>query len=469
MRPGHPAFAAAFIGAVVTLLITVLPFIQFAYREPVLHIVLDTAAAMVGLLVAFLLLGRFNERHEVSDLVLVFAMLMFAVTNLGLSALPSGVTGSARSGFSAWAPLFGRLLGSLAFGLAPLVRRRTANTERALAMTVLLLAVCVVVIAGAVEALEPRLPPVLDTGLSPEAPGRPRVVGNEFVLLVQLISMLAFAVGAAGCLRLERSSGDEFLAWCAAGGILAAFSRLNFFLFPSLYSEYFYTGDLLRLGFYLMLLVGAARQIQSYWATSAVDAERRRIARDLHDGLAQELAFILGQSRRMIRRDATPSTELKMVAGAAQRALDESRRAISLLSASSDEPLEAVLVRTAEDVVRREGATLRTEIERAERVAAAVREALVRIMREAVINACRHGRAQQVTVRFSGDDDGLHLGIEDNGSGFDMDATPRGAGFGLISMRERADSLGGRLSISSEPGTGTKVEVWLPRKDPTES
>ena len=462
MRPGHPAFAAAFIGAVVTLLITVLPFIQFAYREPVLHIVLDTAAAMVGLLVAFLLLGRFNERSAVSDLVLVFAMLMFAVTNLGLSALPSGVA-SARSGFSAWAPLLGRLIGSLAFATAPYVRRRTTNARRALTVLVITLTVCVVAIAAAVAALEPNLPAVLDAGLSPEAPGRPRVVGNETVLIVQLISMIAFAVGAAGWLRLDRRVHDEFLGWCAAGGILAAFSRLNFFLFPSLYSEYVYTGDLLRLGFYLVLLVGAAREIQSYWATSAVDAERRRIARDLHDGLAQELAFILGQSRRLMRKEAAPNDELKMVAGAAQRALDESRRAITLLSTSSDEPLADVMVRTAEDVVRREGATLRVDIQRALRVAPEVREALVRIMREAVINACRHGRAEQVTVNFTSNDDGLLLGIEDNGSGFDVHATPNGAGFGLTSMRERAASLGGRVSISSEPGTGTKVEVWLPK------
>ena len=460
MKPGHPAFTAAFAGAVVTLFITVMPFVEFAYRAPVHHIVLDTAASMVGLLVAFLVMGRFAARRALSDIVLVYSMLVFAITNLGLSALPTGIAGGPPAGFAVWAPLVARLIGSVAFAAAPYLRREGLALERAVLVLVAAVSVTILGTATGVEVFANALPEVLDPQLSPESAARPRVVGNSAAMLVHLCSMIAFAVGAAGYLRRERETGDEFMAWCAAGGILAAFSRLNFFLFPSLVTEWFYTGDLLRLGYYLMLLVGAAREIQSYWTTSAIELERRRIARDLHDGLAQELAFILGQTRRLARRDATSGPELKMLAGAAQRALDESRRAIAVLSTRVDEPIGDVVARTAEDVAHREGVRVRVHLDSGITVSSEAREALVRILREAVTNACRHGGATQVDVTLR-DDGGLLLSVTDNGSGFDPDAEGVVGGFGLVSMRERAQALGGRMTLSSSDA-GTKVEVWLP-------
>ena len=470
MKPGHPAFTAAFVGALVTLFITVVPFVQFAYRAPVHHIVLDTAAAMVGLLVAFLLLGRFGQRRALSDIVLVFAMLIFAIANLGLSALPTtDIQGGGPRGFAVWAPLVARFVGSLAFAVAPYLRREQISVDKAVVVLIATVAMTVLTITTAVQVFASALPEVLDPQLSPESAPRPRVVGSTTALLLHLASMVAFAVGAMGCLRRERETGDEFMAWCAAGGILAAFSRLNFFLFPSLVTAWFYTGDLLRLGFYLMLLVGAAREIQSYWTTSAVDSERRRIARDLHDGLAQELAFILGQTRLLAKSEAVARPQLNMVAGAAQRALDESRRAIALLATTGDEPIGDVVARTAEDVAHREGVRVRLHLEAGISVSAEIREVLVRILREAVTNACRHGGATLVDVTLR-EDRGIILEVADDGSGFDAEAgAGEAGGFGLISMRERAQGVGGRFSITSAAGSGTKVEVWLPSSTARES
>jgi signal transduction histidine kinase len=88
----------------------------------------------------------------------------------------------------------------------------------------------------------------------------------------------------------------------------------------------------------------------------------------------------------------------------------------------------------------------------------AVREALVRIVRESITNAARHGEAEHVTVTFSLD--GV-LQITDDGKGFTPEtATPNR--FGLVSMRERAERLGARFRIESQPGRGTRVEVALP-------
>jgi len=91
------------------------------------------------------------------------------------------------------------------------------------------------------------------------------------------------------------------------------------------------------------------------------------------------------------------------------------------------------------------------------------RNSLLRILHEALTNAIRHGAAGRVLVRLSAGQDGLVLSIADDGCGFDVgSAITPGGGLGLTSMSERAELLGGALSILSTPATGTTVEVVLP-------
>jgi signal transduction histidine kinase len=229
---------------------------------------------------------------------------------------------------------------------------------------------------------------------------------------------------------------------------------VNYFLFPSLYSEWVYTGDVLRVGFYLVLLGGAAREIHAYWrglAQAAVQEERRRLARDLHDGLAQELAYIGGRASAVGADDLT---------AAAARALDESRRAIAALTLTREEPLDLAVAEAAEDVALRAGARVRLELAPGIRRPPAVQEALLRVVREAVTNAVRHGRAQVVRIDLS-NGKGVRLRIADDGVGFDA-AAGDGTGFGLVSMRERVAALGGELRLASRPGSGTAIEVLVP-------
>lgn len=113
----------------------------------------------------------------------------------------------------------------------------------------------------------------------------------------------------------------------------------------------FAIGDVFRLVLYLVLLAGAAREIRAYWrslADAAVLEERRRIARDLHNGMAQELAFIVMRSKQMLAAPADRAG-VEQVAVAAQRALDESRRAIAALTRPLDEPVDGALTPVAED------------------------------------------------------------------------------------------------------------------------
>src|SRR4029077_14861006 len=91
------------------------------------------------------------------------------------------------------------------------------------------------------------------------------------------------------------------------------------------------------------------------------------------------------------------------------------------------------------------------------------RNALLRILHEASINAIRHGTARRILVRLRGGPSKPSRSIADDGSGFDVgSAISAGRGLGLVGMRERAEMLGGSLSIASSQGAGTVVEVDLP-------
>jgi signal transduction histidine kinase len=121
----------------------------------------------------------------------------------------------------------------------------------------------------------------------PEAPA----IGIQPALLtLQLATAALYGLAAVGFFRWSRRSGDEFLGWLAIAGAFAAFSHINYSLYPFSYVQLVHTGDIFRLCFYATLLVGSMREIWSYWhalSEAAVLKERRRIACDLHDGAAR--------------------------------------------------------------------------------------------------------------------------------------------------------------------------------------
>ena len=195
---------------------------------------------------------------------------------------------------------------------------------------------------------------------------------------------------------------------------------------------------------------------------AAVERERRRIARDIHDSLAQDLAFIAARVRAL-ERDPEASVRLDHLAIAATRALEHSRTTISTLTRPLDEPLDAALARNATEVAARHGGHAKLRLQAGVVVPPATRESLVMILREAVANAMRHGRAGSVDVSLS-QQSWLRLRVTDDGRGFDAAARAAGsdAAFGLQSMEERAQALGGGLVVRSAPGAGTTIEVVLP-------
>jgi signal transduction histidine kinase len=279
------------------------------------------------------------------------------------------------------------------------------------------------------------------------------------VLALQLLMSLLYGLAAVGFLRRSRRLGDEFLGWLAIAAILAAASHVNYFLYPSLYSQWVHTGDAFRLCFYVILLAGSMRELWSYWhalSETAVLEERQRIARDLHDGLAQELVYL---ARNLDSLDGDTSGDtLRRLLRAVERAQFESRRAVSTLAAPAGQAIETALANAVGEIAERFHVVLDLDLVPGVRLSAARAEALVRIACEAVTNAARHSGSSRVRLTVERDGSRVRLWVSDKGRGFDTAAQ---GGFGLVSMRERAHSVGGELCISSAPGRGSDVEVTL--------
>jgi len=454
---------AAAASAAFTLVVSVTSLVEFAYHKPALHVAMETAAALISLIAAQLLYGRFRQSYELRDLLLTAALSTLAASNLFFSAIPAAA--AARPGaIATWAPVGGQLLGAVLFAAAALapdrpLRHPARDARRVLGGCALALAGmgAIVWLAGG------ALPQAIPTDLSPESVARPRIVGNPTILAAELAIMLLMAVAAGGFTRRAVASGDELTRWLAIAATFGAFARLNYFLFPSLYSEYFYAGDILRLCSVLALFAGGVselRRTRQVLATAAVQEERQRLARDVHDGVAQDLAYIVQQGRRLAREPGAPDG-LQALVAAAERSLDESRHVVSSLARAGDEPLAEAVALTSREAVGREGGRIQLRIGGQMAVPDATQEALLRVVREAIINARRHGGAETMIVELS-DDPQLRLTVTDDGRGFDVEAASSRPGrFGLKSMEARVRAIGGTLTIESELGRGTRVEVVL--------
>ena len=196
---------------------------------------------------------------------------------------------------------------------------------------------------------------------------------------------------------------------------------------------------------------------QHQLADRITEEERRRIARELHDGLAHELALIASKTRTSRGAPIHPPASREL-ADAAERALDEARRAIKILSLREPQSLSQAVTQTVEDLGTRLGVPVALELDQGLEAPGQVTENLLRILREAMTNAARHGAPSVIRVRLQGAE-ALCMVVEDDGCGFEPDS--QGTGFGLVSMSERAAAIGARFRVESEPRLGTTVEVVL--------
>lgn len=200
----------------------------------------------------------------------------------------------------------------------------------------------------------------------------------------------------------------------------------------------------------------------------AVLEERNRIARDIHDTLAQGFAAILMQLQSIQRwLPSVPPAAAESIETAVDLArthMIEARRSVGSLRPQDREAgdVVAVLERTTDLARRTTDVPIDLVIEKLPELGAGVEREIVAIAQEALTNAVRHARARRIKVHASATRSvGLRLSVADDGRGIAKERF--GAGFGLTSMQERAERIGGSLTIVTAPRAGTEVVLaWEP-------
>ncbi|MGI8968058.1 MAG: histidine kinase [Chloroflexota bacterium] len=194
--------------------------------------------------------------------------------------------------------------------------------------------------------------------------------------------------------------------------------------------------------------------------------ERARIARDIHDTLAQGLTAIIlnleGVAKNLERNPGRARERLDRALAVSRESLEDARRSVlGLRAVPLDKPLPEALSALARAFTAESGVRARVHTGEKFSLSPRVESELFRIAQEALTNVRRHAQAREVEITLKEGDRTIRLSIRDDGRGFD----PRTTGedrYGLLGMRERIRLLDGRLRITSRPGRGTTVTTIIP-------
>jgi two-component system NarL family sensor kinase len=223
----------------------------------------------------------------------------------------------------------------------------------------------------------------------------------------------------------------------------------------------------------LVSLAVERSRLEAAGARAVAAEERNRLAREIHDTIAQELAALTMQlevadSLAGARdNDARLGAAVGRALGLARSALDEARRSVldlreaPLEGRSLEEALESIAADARTANPRGPVVDVVVDASSEDALPPAVELGLFRIAQQAVANAIKHARAAHVVIRLTRSAADVGLRVEDDGDGFDP-PTVAGDRFGLVGMRERARLLGGALVVESAPGAGTALDVRVP-------
>jgi len=217
-----------------------------------------------------------------------------------------------------------------------------------------------------------------------------------------------------------------------------------------------------------------SRQLLGLKIILAQEDERRRIAREIHDGMAQTLANVVLRSeiaeRLLAKEDYTVvKEELQSLKGQVRGGLEEVRKMIFNLRpmALDDLGLVPTLRKYAQDF--EEKTRIRTKFDfkgRETRLPSGMEVAIFRLIQEAFSNVLKHSKATFVELEITYGTDQINIKFVDNGVGFHVEKTEqkiaKGNNFGILGMRERLDLLEGSMEITSSPGDGTKIRMEIP-------
>ena len=425
------------------------PSLRTPYELPELKLVLATLYMLAGGLVALLSGTRFSVEGRRFDLFLCCGFFVTSVSWLTFSIIPA-VAKTSPGRTELWGAVIGRMLGWGLIAAAPFARGRVEHKRFVLGNA---LAVCVaglIVTWGMTRSLGIVLPN-LRSGFDPSMP-LPLTGALAAAALLHLLSVVGFS-------NRFRVKGEDLDYWLALGAILMLFSSLHFIFTPLVHAGDVSQGDYLRLLAYGVLLVGVWRAIRGSEFGRAVAEERARVAREIHDGLAQYL-FAVSTHASMLEAGADPKETIPRLKEAALLAQQEARYAIlALSSAAGRAPFDAALRRYV-DVLTADGALeVDLTIDPSITLGPDEQIELFKIVQESLANVRKHAGARRAHVEI-----GERLGerfvlVTDDGEGFELDDD--GAGQGLRNMRDRAAAIGGAFSLRSTPGAGTALEIVL--------
>jgi hypothetical protein len=446
------------VGLVVTALILWSPYLKSGFRSPSLHVMLDTADACIALLVAYLVHARFVRRRYWQDRFLAQGLVLLAVASFGLSSLAGRLPGVQAGTLDIWLPLTVRVAGALCILVAALAEGRPVRRVFAQRHAWLLPLVLIVVVSSGLWIARSDLPVAFDTASIPSSAEHPLLTGHPALLIGQALAALCFFVASIAF----ASQSPAATTSCSAGSVRRSPSRRSRGSTICSSPRCTPTGCTPA----TCCAPVATCCCSSGPAGSSGSTGRRsrgpRCSRT-DAGWPESCTTGLSRARLYPLRKLRPPADLPAadrIIAACDRGLDEARAAVQALGRPTDEPLGFVLHRAARELAERYQVNLEVEVDDSISVQTDQQHALMRITREAVSNAVRHGKAPRIHVQLAQSDGQRRLVVQDDGQGFDPDrAVADNAGYGLVSMRDRARSLPGSLAIDSNPGSGSVVTV----------
>ena len=440
-------------------LLVVLGFMRpTTFTSPTLRAVVETAATLLALAAAELTRQQFMYTRRLRLLLLLAALLILALVEFVGNAIPAALQADSSTGFTAVLPL-GQLIVAVTLALSALTPSESsvAGHGRPLAITAGLSIIAFGVAEGAGLLLRRSLMARSNySGL-----GLDHALQHPLGLTVLVAAAVVLVLAAIQFARQARREGCSLLSLLAAGALLLAGAKLYYLTLTRVSPDVVSARELLRLLGLAVIFAAALRQevgLRANLARAAALAERRRVAQDLHDGLAQDLAFITAHGHRMAEQTGSDHP----VVVAARHALALSRDTISELtdprSSSAREALEGI----AHELSSRFGIRILVDVHPTAELAPDTRGHAARIAREAIANAARHGGAENIVVSLKRTSCGVLLRVSDDGSGIDSKTERPPQGFGMRSMQERAAALGGVLTVRARGRRGTDLDVILP-------
>ncbi len=488
--------ATAGILLVATLLPQIDPDLNIVMKDRTLDVALSalTLVAVAGL--AALSFMRFRETGRLASYVQSSAFALWATFTLVTLIFMVfrldgrvGMTLGAPEQLPAWVSGVVRISVSGLFmvsGIAAVmgIYGGTRRRVRQIFLPVAAIALVAVLVYPVRHALPPLIEPEGLVALLAEVGEFGLLPGFTGLALATVVATVTGLVAAVVLYRMTWARGGPMSdAFTAMGLVILAVAEIQGALWPSVYTNLVTISDIMRLVAYTVLVAGAIadqrtdlRSLRS--AYTALDRmrlneaerarleERARLAREIHDGLAQHLWFAKLKFERLsstLPEDDRPlATE---VTQALDAAIIEAREALVTMRSSLEEdvPFVDMLARTVDDFEERSG--LRVEFTASTGIPSTlpprVQVELLRIISEALNNVRKHADATTVRVAVEVADGEMLITVTDNGRGFAQEEAFN-QGMGLQSMHERARLIGGSMLVMSELSGGTTIEVRAP-------